>query len=155
MNSSNWFLEWKSACFGQFLYPSSGVFHCTHSNGICQIGLLTTCEQAVSKPLWHIPLLRIQWKTHYNVQRNCPKDVDFHSKNKFEKLVHLVSFIIRNLTLCKVTWTSNYICYIYFLLYDLENFSNIISINLSFNPSTFFRYLQIHQMLQHQFLFFF
>jgi hypothetical protein len=27
-----------------------------------------------------------------------PKLVEFHSKNKFEKLVHLVGFIIRNLT---------------------------------------------------------
>ena len=30
---SNLFLEWNSACFRQFLCPSSGVFHCTHSNG--------------------------------------------------------------------------------------------------------------------------
>jgi hypothetical protein len=28
-------------------------------------------------------------------QRNSPKHVDFHSKDKFEKLVHLVGFIIR------------------------------------------------------------
>jgi hypothetical protein len=28
-------------------------------------------------------------------QRNCPKHVEFQSKNKFEKLVHLVVFIIR------------------------------------------------------------
>jgi len=28
-------------------------------------------------------------------QRNCPKHVEFYSKNKFEKLVHLVGFIIR------------------------------------------------------------
>jgi hypothetical protein len=61
-NFSNLFLEWNSTCFGQFLCPSSGVFHCTHSNG----------------------------------QRNCPKHVQFHSKNKFEKLVHLVGFIIKN-----------------------------------------------------------
>jgi len=27
--------------------------------------------------------------------RNCPKHVEFYSKNKFEKLVHLVGFIIR------------------------------------------------------------
>jgi len=27
-------------------------------------------------------------------QRNCPKHVEFYSKNKFEKLVHLVGFII-------------------------------------------------------------
>ena len=44
-NSSNLFLEWNSTCFGQFLCPSSGVFHCTHSNGICHTGLLTACEQ--------------------------------------------------------------------------------------------------------------
>ena len=29
-------LKKNSACFGQFLRPSSGVFHCTHSNGISQ-----------------------------------------------------------------------------------------------------------------------
>jgi len=28
-------------------------------------------------------------------QRNCPKHVEFYSKNKCEKLVHLVGFIIR------------------------------------------------------------
>ena len=113
-NFSNLYLS----CFGQFLCPSSGVFHCTHNNGICHTGLLTACEQdqnvplwsysqAVSKPVWHIPLLCVQWKTPDDVQRNCPKHVEFHSKNKFEKLVHLVGFIIRNLTQCTVTWTSN------------------------------------------------
>ena len=44
-NYSNLFLEWNSTCFGQFLCPSSGVFHCTHSNGICHTGLLAACEQ--------------------------------------------------------------------------------------------------------------
>jgi len=38
---SNLFLEWNSTCFGQFLCPSSGVFHCSHSNAICHTGLLT------------------------------------------------------------------------------------------------------------------
>jgi hypothetical protein len=28
-------------------------------------------------------------------QRTCPRHVEFYSKNKFEKLVHLVGFIIR------------------------------------------------------------
>jgi len=50
-NFSNLFLEGNSACFGQFLCPSSGVFHYTHSNGICHTGLLTACEQAISKPV--------------------------------------------------------------------------------------------------------
>ena len=84
-------------------------FHGTHSNGICHTGLLTDCEQdqdgttvpssscsqAVSDPVWHIPLLCVQWKTPDDGQRNCPKHVEFHFKSKFEKLVHLVGFIIR------------------------------------------------------------
>jgi MFS-type transporter involved in bile tolerance (Atg22 family) len=108
-NFTNLFLEWNSTCFGQFLCPSTGVFHCTHSSGICHTGLLIACEQdqdgtaapswfclqAVKKLVWHIPLLCVQWKTPDDVQRNCPKHVEFHSKNKFEKLMHLVGLIIR------------------------------------------------------------
>jgi len=103
-NLSNLFLEWNCTCFGQFLCPSSKVFHCTQSNGTRHTGLLTACEQdqdvpfwscsqAVSKPVWHIPLLCVQWRTPDDGQRNCPKHVEFHSKNKFEKLEHLVGFI--------------------------------------------------------------
>ena len=54
-----------------------------------------SCLQAVSKPVWHIPLLCVQWKTPDDGQRNCPKHVEFYSKNKFEKLMHPVGFIIR------------------------------------------------------------
>jgi len=54
-----------------------------------------SCSQAVSKPVWHIPLLCVQWRTRDDGQRNCPKHAEFHSKNKFEKLVHIVGFIIR------------------------------------------------------------
>ena len=43
----------------------------------------------------YVPLLCVQWKTPDDVQRNCPKHVEFYSKNKFEKLIHLVDFIIR------------------------------------------------------------
>jgi len=58
-------------------------FHCTHSNGICH----TACE--------HLLSLCVQLKIPDDGQRNCPKHVEFYSKNKFEKLVHLVGFIIR------------------------------------------------------------
>ena len=51
--------------------------------------------QAVSKPVWHIQLLCVQWKTPDDGQRNCPKHVQFYSKNKFEKSVHLVGLIVR------------------------------------------------------------
>jgi hypothetical protein len=104
-NFSNLFLEWNSTCFRHFLCPSS-VFQCTHSNGIRHTGLRTACSQAVSTPVWHIPLLCVHWKTPDDGQRKCLKHVEFHSKNEFEKLVHLVGFIIRNLARCTVTWTS-------------------------------------------------
>jgi len=42
-----------------------------------------------------MPLLCLQWKTPDDWQRNSPKHVEFYSKNKFEKLVHLVGFITR------------------------------------------------------------
>jgi len=48
-----------------------------------------SCSQTVSKPVWHIPLLCLQWKTPDDGQKNCPKHVEFYSKNKFEGLVHL------------------------------------------------------------------
>jgi len=41
---------------------------------------ICSCSQAVSKPVWHIPLLCVQWKTPDDGQRNCPKYVKFHSK---------------------------------------------------------------------------
>jgi len=42
---SNLFLEKTLHVSGQLLCPSSGVFHCTHSNGICHTGLLKACTQ--------------------------------------------------------------------------------------------------------------
>jgi len=52
---------------------------------------MTACEQAV----WDTALLCAQWKTPDDGQRNCPKHVEFYSKNKLEKLVHLADSIIR------------------------------------------------------------
>ena len=54
--------------------------------------LIASCN---CKPVRHIPLLCVQWKTPDDGQKNCSKHIEFYSKNKFEKLVHLVGFIIR------------------------------------------------------------
>jgi len=72
---------------------------------LCHTSLLTVCEQdqdgtavpswSCYQAVWHIPMLCVQWKTHYDGQRNCLKHTGFYSKNKFEKLVHLFGFIIR------------------------------------------------------------
>ena len=40
-------------------------------------------------------VLCVQWKTPDDGKRNCAKHVEFYSKNKFEKLMHLVGFIIK------------------------------------------------------------
>jgi len=40
-------------------------------------------------------LMYDMYQTPDDGQRNCPKHVEFYSKNKFEKFVHLVGFIIR------------------------------------------------------------
>jgi len=71
-------LEWNSVRFRQFLCPSSGVFHCTHSNGIYHTGYADclwagsgcfmqdqdvsswSCSKAVYKPVWYVPLLCVQ-----------------------------------------------------------------------------------------------
>jgi len=122
-NSSNLFLEGNSTCFEQFPCISSGVFHCSHSNGICHTSLLTACEQdqdvrswsclqAVSKPVWHIPLLFVQWKTPDAGQGNCPKNVEFPTKNKFEELVHLVGSVVRNKELHLIFWPLWYLLFI-------------------------------------------
>jgi len=63
-NSLNLFLEWNSTCFGQCLCPSSAA----------------SSSRAVSKRVWHIPLLCVQWKTPNDWQRNCPKHVEFIPK---------------------------------------------------------------------------
>ena len=98
-NFSNLFLERNSTRFGQFRCPSSGVFHCTHSNTYrfadsLRAGAFAPAHK-LSANLYDIPLLCVQRKTPEVGQRNCPKHVEFRSKNKFEKLVHLVGFIIR------------------------------------------------------------
>jgi hypothetical protein len=41
-------------------------------------------------------------KTPDDGQRNCPKHAEFHSKNEFEKLVHLGGFICSGATSRKV-----------------------------------------------------
>ena len=104
-NFSNLFLEWNSTCFGQFPCPSSGVFHSTHSNGMCHTVLQTASEQdedsirillasCLQNCMTHtVAVCRVKNSLWW--ERNCAKHVEFDSKNKFEKLVHLVGFIIR------------------------------------------------------------
>jgi len=58
--------------------------------------LLASCKQACVT--YTIAVCTVE--TPDDGQRNCPKHVRFYSKNKFEKLMHLVGFIIR-INVCK------------------------------------------------------
>jgi len=58
--------------------------------------VMQVCWQLASKQSANLyVLLCVQWKTPDDGHKNCPKHVEFYSKNKFGKLVHLVGFIIR------------------------------------------------------------
>jgi len=91
---------------------SSSVHHqeffAVHTEMVCHTGLLTACEldqdgtgsvlillASCICNLHDKLLLCVQWKTADDAQKNCPKYIEFRSKNKFAKLVHLVGFIIR------------------------------------------------------------
>jgi len=54
--------------------------------------LPTNCQQTC---MTYTTVVCVRWKTPDDGQRNCPKHVEFHAKNKFEKLMHLVGFITR------------------------------------------------------------
>jgi len=101
-----WFLKF---IFGIKLYVFCSVHHQEFfpAHTAIHTGLLTACDQdqdgtavpswswsqAVSKPVWHIPLLCVQWKTPDDGQSKTCRVL--FQKNKFEKLVHLVDFIMR------------------------------------------------------------
>ena len=85
--------------------------------GVCRTGLLTACQQAVSITCmtYTCCCVYVHCQTPDDGQRNCPKHVEFYSKNKFEKLVHLIGFTIRiyhdarssECQICTEVWDSS------------------------------------------------
>jgi len=55
---------------------------------------------AVYKPVWHIPLLSVQWINSWWWTDELSETCRVSWQNKFVKLVHLVGFIIRKWTIC-------------------------------------------------------
>jgi len=91
--TQQWYMSYR---FADSLRAGSGR-HVSDSSSVHHQEFLTvhTAMVYVIQVFWHITLLCVQWKTPDDGQRNCPKHIEFYSKNKFEKLVHLVGFIIR------------------------------------------------------------
>ena len=101
----NFIFEWNSTCFGQFLCPSSVVFHCTHSNGTRHTVLRTACEQeqdgnavpscSCSQQTTMIYTIAVRtveysWWWTEELSETCRVSFD----NKFGKLVLLFGFIL-------------------------------------------------------------
>jgi hypothetical protein len=61
-----------------------------------------SCSQVVYKPVWHIPLLSIQWINSWWWADELPETCRVSWQNKFVKLLHLVGFITRKL----LSWHS-------------------------------------------------
>jgi len=56
-----------------------------------------SCPKAVYKPVWHIPLLSVQWMNSWWWTDELSETCRVSCQNKFVKLVHLVGFIIKKL----------------------------------------------------------
>jgi hypothetical protein len=54
-----------------------------------------SCSKAVYKPVWHIPLLSIQWINSWWWKDELSEACSVSSQNKFVKLVHLFGFITK------------------------------------------------------------
>jgi len=80
--------------------------HSTLSSGIChtafeqdQDGTAVpswSCSKAVYKPVWHIPLLSVQWINSWWWTDELSETCRVSRQDKFVKLVHLVGFITKN-----------------------------------------------------------
>ena len=67
-----------------------------------------SCSKAVYKPVWHIPLLSVQWINCWWWTDELSETCRVSCQNKFVKLVHLVGFIINKYigSLCKEAVTT-------------------------------------------------
>jgi len=64
------------------------------------------CSQAVSIPVWHIPLLCVQWKTPDDGQRNCPKQVVLFQKYIWE-IIASSWFYFNNVWWKSLRWSDH------------------------------------------------
>ena len=107
-------LSWNSTCFGQFICPSSGVYslytqqwYMSYSFWAWPAVPSWLCSKAVYKPVWHIPLLRVQWINSWWWTDELSETCRVSWQNKFVKLVQLVGFITNTLHMC--------ICWFYYM----------------------------------------
>ena len=92
-------LSWNSACFGQFVCPSSGVYSLYTQQWYMSYRFVDSCRAGAYKPVWHMPLLSVQWINSWWWTEELSETCRVSWQNKFEKLVHLVGFITKKFAL--------------------------------------------------------
>ena len=136
-NFSNLFWNETLTRFGQFLCPSSGVFH-LHSSGVRHTDFQTDCKQDQDETPWSSILILLEscqkicmtytiaaytvknsWWWTEELSETCR----FSYRNKFDILVHLVGFIVRNVVR---TFPNNVCVYVY---------SEVRSVTITFRTS--------------------
>ena len=149
----HWFLKfilaWTSTYFGQCLSPSSGVYSLyTHQWYMSYrfvdsfwAGQGWSCSKAVYKPVWHVPLLSVQWINCWWWTDEISEACRFSWQNKFLEFVHLVGFI-----------TKKFVYHLQFLIYIVSKtrpmiercFSYCVELNSRFYLSVKFCCLAKH-----------
>jgi hypothetical protein len=74
-----------------------------------------SCSKAIYKPVWHIPLLSVQWINSWWWAEELSETCRVSCKSKFGKLVHLVGFIIKK-NILVVFLVPNVYCIQHFII---------------------------------------
>ena len=102
-NLNKFILAWNSTRFGQFLCPSSGVYSLYTQQWYMPYRFVDSFRagpgwkgsKTVYKPVWHIPLLSVQWINSWWWTDELSETCRVSWQNKFVKLMRLVGFIIK------------------------------------------------------------
>ena len=149
-NFSNLFLEWNTYMFRTVSLSiiRSPALYTQHQVYVIQVlltaasGVRMELTSSSQHNLYDIYLvLRVQCQNPDDGERNCPKHVELHSKNKFEKLTHLVGFVIRIYHDTRSSECQNF--YVSFTLIAFFIVLIVIITLLSFNllaPELFFNF---------------
>ena len=100
--------------------------------GVIRAGPGWSCSKAVYKPVWHIPLLSVQWINSWWWTDELSETCRVSLQNKFVKLVHLVGFITKEVSFyCPNIFQIKYLIYRPLLQYFSILFHNDLPSPLS------------------------
>jgi hypothetical protein len=83
-------------------------------------------SKAFYKPVWHMPLLSVQWINSWWWIEELSETCRVSCQNKFVKLVHLVGFITKKFTAqCQLVWLCEWRTQLHNCVYPLYSINHI------------------------------